>query len=468
MRRLDDILGSMGVPEPEQAGGGRRAAATGEVCPICRGIGWVLLDVPPGDPDFNRPVPCRCTQARMAEERMQQMRKFSNLGALERMTFDSFIPDGVGVSEVVRFNLHEAYDRCRRFADDPEGWLVLLGGYGCGKTHLAAAIANQVVALGRRVLFLVVPDLLDYLRSAYAPSSDVGLDDRMETIRNVPLLILDDLGAHHSTPWAQEKLFQIINHRYNNRLPTVITTNQRLEELDPRITSRLVDPDLSQVYEIMAPDFRQPGAGADRSSSSLGALGHYGDQTFNAFNTREGLPAPERENLRRALALARSYAETPTGWLVFTGKYGCGKTHLAAAIANYQVTAGRGLPLLVVVPELLDHLRATFSPNSPTTLDRLFEQVKNAPLLVLDDLGAESATPWAKEKLFQLLNHRYVTRLPTVMTMEKIETLDPRLSSRMFDTSRCTIFSIEAPTYRGGETQRAARGKGAGSTRARS
>jgi DNA replication protein DnaC len=102
-------------------------------------------------------------------------------------------------------------------------------------------------------------DLLDYLRSAYAPTSDIGLDERMEAIREAPLLILDDLGAHQSTPWAQEKLFQIINYRYNGRLPTVVTSNQLIEDMDPRITSRLADPDLSQVYEIMAPDYRQGG-----------------------------------------------------------------------------------------------------------------------------------------------------------------------------------------------------------------
>jgi DNA replication protein DnaC len=462
MRRLDDILGSLGLPdsEPERASTGVASGSAADPCPICKGKGWILLDVPPGDADFNRPIPCRCTEARMTTERLRELRKLSNLGALERMTFDSFMPN-LGVSEVVRFNLYEAFDRCRSYANNPSGWLVLLGGYGSGKTHLAAAIANQALALGRQVLFIVVPDLLDYLRSAYSPNSDAGLDARMEAIREAPLLILDDLGAHHSTPWAQEKLFQIINHRYNSRLPTVITSNQQPEEMDPRITSRLVDPDLSQVYELMAPDFRQSGAGLDRSATGLSTLRFYGEQTFGHFNLREGLPAAERENLQRALATARAYAESPSGWLVLTGVYGCGKTHLAAAIANHQITAARtishSIPLFVVVPDLLDHLRATFSPTSTTTLDRLFEQVKNASLLVLDDLGTESATPWAKEKLFQLLNHRYVARLPTVITISDLKNADERIISRLNDTSRCTVFRIEAPSYRGDEARTAVR-----------
>ena len=68
--------------------------------------------------------------------------------------------------------------------------------------------------------------------------------------------------------------------------------------------------------------------------------------------------------------------------------------------------------MFIVVPDLLDHLRATFSPTSGATLDRVFEQVRTAPLLILDDLGTESATPWAREKLFQLFNHRYGAGCP--------------------------------------------------------
>jgi DNA replication protein DnaC len=216
----------------------------------------------------------------------------------------------------------------------------------------------------------------------------------------------------------------------------------------------LVDPDLSQVYEIVAPDYRQPGA--ERGASTLSSLTLHSDQTFDSFSPRSAeLPAGERENLRRALVLARAFADDPIGWLVLTGTFGCGKTHLAAAIANYQVMSGRPIPMFVVVPDLLDHLRATFSPNSVIPLDRLFEQVKSVPLLVLDDLGTESATPWAKEKLFQLLNHRYAARLPTVITTsDSIDQVEPRLRSRMLDSTRCTVFAIEASSYLGSRAQR--------------
>ena len=473
MKHVGDVMGPVQRPEADQP---QTARATGrntqyairntpEPCPICKGRGFLVYDVPAGDPNFNRVVPCRCTEAKLAAEHARGVRSVSNLGALERMTFDDFLPDGVGMPEAIRRGLHDAYELCLGYARDPHGWLVLLGGYGAGKTHLAAAIANHRVKLGHPVLFVVVPDLLDYLRATFSPSSDAGLDERMETIREIPLLILDDLGAHNSTPWAQEKMFQILNHRYNNRLPTVVTTNQRLEELDPRIASRLADIDLSQRFEIPAPDYRsgQSGMGAfDRGGRSLSSLALHADQTFESFSPRAGeLSDEERENLTRALTLARTFAEDPAGWLVLSGTYGCGKTHLAAAIANHQAAKGGPTPMFIVVPDLLDHLRATFSPTSGSTLDRVFEQVRTAPLLILDDLGTESATPWAREKLFQLFNHRYAGRLPTVITttnnLESLEKTEPRLASRMKDTSRCRFFGIIAPSFRGGQAQQAAK-----------
>jgi DNA replication protein DnaC len=363
---------------------------------------------------------------------------------LTRQTFETFVPDGFGLAPHLQANLRRAFETCRAYAENPQGWLVLRGRYGCGKTHLAAAIANYRISRGQSAIFMVVPDLLDYLRAAYRPDTDSSYDEQFDAVRNAPLLILDDLGTQSSTPWAQEKLFQLLNYRYNGLLPTVITTNRELEEIDPRLRSRLADTELCQVVTILAPDFRQAGT----ESSELSSLSLHSDQTFKTFDTGDRhLSAEERENLRRALELAQSYAAEPEGWLVFLGDYGCGKTHLAAAIANDQVA--RGLPaLFVVVPDLLDHLRAAFSPASTTSLDRRFEEVRSAPLLVLDDLGTQSSTPWAQEKLYQLLNHRYNARLPTVITTNlTLEEIEPRLRARILDPRRVTIFAIVAPSY---------------------
>jgi DNA replication protein DnaC len=73
--------------------------------------------------------------------------------------------------------------------------------------------------------------------------------------------------------------------------------------------------------------------------------------------------------------------------------------------------------------------------------------VRNTPFLVLDDLTTEGS-PWAREKLFQILDYRYVTRKPTVVTTYKrIEDIDQRIRSRLIDKRRCLIFAITAPDY---------------------
>ncbi len=428
----------------------RAAALAGDpACPKCGGLGYLRRDLPIDHPDFGKLEVCTCRLGEVRQQIHRRLFALSNLQSLEHLTFENFQPRGrVGLGPWQSDSLERAYNQASQFSQKLSGWLLLQGGYGCGKTHLAAAIANFAVSLGVPTLFITVPDLLDALRFAYNDPEST-FEERFEEIRTAPLLVMDDFGTQNATAWAQEKLFQILNYRYINRLPLVVTTNLLLEQIEPRIRSRLEDPELVTPVYIHATDFRRPTD--DAGHSELSSLAMHHEQTFSRFDDRaaENLPEEDRRSLEAAMHLASEFARKPEGWLVFTGPAACGKTFLAAAIANARADLGQP-PLFIIVSELLDHLRATFSPASPVSLDRRFEEIRTAPLLILDDLGSQSNTPWAQEKLFQLFDYRYLTRLPTVITVTGLmENLDARLLSRLEDVRLCTICAITVPNYRG-------------------
>jgi len=413
------------------------------VCPICKGAGFVHPRLSSGKPDFNRVIPCRCTRGELDKERQARLLRYSNLGSLARFTFDNLLPQGRSGNPINQEQFARAYQAAKEFTNEPKGWLILVGPGGCGKTHLAAAIANERLSHGYPVFFITIPDLLDHLRSAFSPESEMPYDEFFDQVRNAPLLVLDDLGAQTATPWAKEKLEQLLNHRFNSELPTVIVTNVPIEQIEDRIRARLTDPDLCHTYVIkekQAP--LEYGWGPEFELQK--------SMTFDQFDWRRVNLLPEqRENLKEAFRVAFDFAKSPEGWLVLQGVTGCGKTHLAAAIANYRYQANQPA-LFMVVPDFLDHLRSTFSPESKVSYDQLFERVKTAPLLILDDFGEQTTTPWAQEKLYQVINYRYNARLATVITTRSTtDEMDSPIVSRFIDPKISNPFNIIAPDYRG-------------------
>ena len=454
-------------------------------CPHCGGVGFLRMDVPVGHEKFGRLEPCVCRANEIAENARNRLYEMSNLSRLSHLTFENFSRSGNPKAEFVSpqelANLHDAFNASEEFAKNLKGWLLLEGSYGCGKTHLAAAIANDCVQKGVPTLFITVPDLLDSLRFAYH-DPETTFEARFEDIRNADLLVMDDFGTQNATPWAQEKLFQIINYRYTNKLPTVITTNLILDEIESRIRSRLQDSDFVKYIRITAPDFRRPTETSNPGISML-SFSHIKEMSFGNFETRddevgkeivttitkerqdkfgrsykdkeivrEKVTAQHIKRLHEAMDAAVHFAENPNGWLVILGQSHCGKTHLAASIGNYRLLLG-GQAILTEVSTLLDYLKATFRPNSDVTFDRRSYEIRTTPLLMLDDIKESGiSSVWAEDKLHQLLNHRYYANLPTVIT----STLDPdsfaksypSLWNKILDTSKCQVCVIDMPPYR--------------------
>lgn len=225
-----------------------RCEGSGVVCPICKGMGYVYAS-PPG----RGLTPCSCGLAYRRQS--QALVAVSALrGRLLECGFKNFVLKGTSREATKAFNT------VLRWAKEPTGWLVLYGGKGNGKTHLAAAAANHLIAHDQPVLFVNVPEFLDWLRESYSRSS---FDDtegtftrRFELVRDAPVLILDDLGAESDTPWANEKLYILLNYRLEMRQPTMITSNLRFEDFPGRLRSRLGEVGFSVVVHNPAPDYR--------------------------------------------------------------------------------------------------------------------------------------------------------------------------------------------------------------------
>jgi DNA replication protein DnaC len=117
---------------------------------------------------------------------------------------------------------------------------------------------NELIRKQEPALFVTVPELLDNLREVYMiPGRDI--DEWMDTVKNANLLVLDDLGAEKPTPWVQERIFVIVNHRYREALPTIFTSNigpkDLAAQLGERTASRIVA--MTEGIELEGDDYRE-------------------------------------------------------------------------------------------------------------------------------------------------------------------------------------------------------------------
>jgi DNA replication protein DnaC len=265
------------------------------MCPICDDTGWkaVLAD------GVRRVERCDCWRER----------------ATAKALADANIPPQYRRCDLDNFNTCNdshvrAVGRARAFAEAfpvVDKGLMFLGPSGLGKTHLAVAIVKRVIArTGARALFRPMGSLLRQIRDTYNPVVRSSERQVIQPVMDAELLVLDDLGRERPTDWVEETLTLIIDTRYNDRRPTIITTNYALldDSTDPNaLISRVGFRTLSRLHEmcefiqLTGLDYRE--LGPDATPEDMAALERRGSRA-HAPTPKKGmakaqLKAPARD-----------------------------------------------------------------------------------------------------------------------------------------------------------------------------
>ena len=205
-----------------------------EVCPYCKGYGYVLTET-------GEAVPCECREGMLANLRLQEAH-------IPRKFAQKSLANFKGKDKIRKVLVEKAAEFIQNFRDNPEEHqgILMVGCTGSGKTHLALAILREIVVKGYTGLYYNVPELLNELRDTYNEPSEQIESDILNLAGEVGLLVLDDLGAERTSGWVRDRLFLIINRRYEALKPILVTTNLDWRELEEQVGERIV----SRLYEM--------------------------------------------------------------------------------------------------------------------------------------------------------------------------------------------------------------------------
>lgn len=155
-------------------------------------------------------------------KRAAKLREESNFGIRFRKrrfeTFDASVDENA---------YRKCLDYSEHYKDTERNSLLIVGGYGSGKTHLAASIGNKLMDGGVSVLFDTFGGHLNKLKLEFNGGRSVYLNQ----MKTVDMLMLDDIGKEKQSEWSQSVMFDVVNYRYEHLLPIVMTTNLNKDSL---------------------------------------------------------------------------------------------------------------------------------------------------------------------------------------------------------------------------------------------
>ncbi|MGH9417199.1 MAG: ATP-binding protein, partial [Terriglobales bacterium] len=208
------------------------SASQGETCSQCGGTGWRMVE----RGGVSRAVRCECQFAARAAALLVEAKIPPRY---EHCTLENFdLPEG---ARELRLAHRQAVAYCRDYpglVDRERNGLLFFGNVGCGKTHLAVAIARRLLERGMGCRFADHRELLKQMQATFDPANPATEASVVRPLLEAEVLVLDDLGVGRATEWALESLHYILNHRYSQRRATIVTTN--LEDADGRLERKEV------------------------------------------------------------------------------------------------------------------------------------------------------------------------------------------------------------------------------------
>jgi len=256
----------------EQEGG-----CEGQSWSPCQGMGWLTVNVPIGHPAFGIAFRCLCQQKKAFA--WHKAKLYKNLGLpnhYQECTFEYFNPKSHPAKEKA---LAAAKQIAAGHTISGKPWLTLTGEPGMGKSGLAAAIVQERIEHDIPCMWIDFNEFLNDVYRAQARQFDRDNGDPdapanpykfVDEVGRVPFLVIDDFGDMNRerglTDYQRDQTYNVIRARYENRLPTVITTNLDYSGLirifGSRIPPRIAE--MSAFIEMAGQDFRMSSSKARR------------------------------------------------------------------------------------------------------------------------------------------------------------------------------------------------------------
>ncbi len=224
-----------GIQPPGKAPEAFEPEQSADECPKCDGLGVIVAD-------DGSTVKCSCGAWDMANV----ARALSRARLPERYRRKTLEGFKAARGDKARGRLRDAARSYAIAFEREEKGLILRGVTGCGKTHLAVGILHDVLKRGFTGQYCNVTDLLTRLRESYSDESAEREGLILEEAGSVDLLVFDDLGAEMPTDWVRDRIYLILNRRYESARPVIVTTNCDDAELREKIGARIV----SRLYEM--------------------------------------------------------------------------------------------------------------------------------------------------------------------------------------------------------------------------